>query len=322
MTNAPDDLMAVRRYLLGAAGLSGDSVGIVAGPADASGGGYHCGRSGLSAIGHLTSDYSVRESGRDSGGLTDAASALDIGDFAAGGKTLRQLSAWLAARCAAGDPRTADIREIIYTPDGSTVRRWDRLGIRSTGDSSHLYHTHLSFFRDSEGRRATSGNILGLLTEFFDGTAPNAQEDDMGQQLLVQDSSGKVWLVDGLTRRPVTDVAGAGNNQSHASGLLGNLGNGGVVANFGTPPNAMDGWGIDIGGRLDALATAAAARDAADQVRDAAMKAALDSLAAVVTGGGGSVDTAAITAHIDAKVAEVVQRLSAAVHAEADALDG
>ena len=29
------------------------------------------------------------------------------------------------------------------------VRRWDRLGRRSTGDDSHLWHTHFSFFRDS-----------------------------------------------------------------------------------------------------------------------------------------------------------------------------
>jgi hypothetical protein len=43
---------------------------------------------------------------------------------------------WLVGRCKAGDPDAADIREIIYTPDGKTVQRYDRLGIRSTGDSS------------------------------------------------------------------------------------------------------------------------------------------------------------------------------------------
>ncbi|WP_037684611.1 hypothetical protein, partial [Streptomyces griseus] len=51
--------------------------------------------------------------------------------------------------CTAGAPDTRDIREIIYSPDGQTVKRWDRLGKRSTGDSSHLWHTHFSFFRDS-----------------------------------------------------------------------------------------------------------------------------------------------------------------------------
>ena len=46
--------------------------------------------------------------------------------------------------------RTArDLREIIYSPDGKVVRRWDRLGKRSSGDDSHLWHTHFSFFRDS-----------------------------------------------------------------------------------------------------------------------------------------------------------------------------
>jgi hypothetical protein len=39
VTNAPPDLTAVRKYLLAATGVSGDSIGIVAGPADAKGGG-------------------------------------------------------------------------------------------------------------------------------------------------------------------------------------------------------------------------------------------------------------------------------------------
>jgi hypothetical protein len=85
--------------------------------------------------------------------LTNFASALDVGWFEVrvAGKVhnLRTLSIWLVARCKAGTPDTADIREVIYSPDGKTVRRWDRLGRRTTGDKSHLTHSHLSWFRDA-----------------------------------------------------------------------------------------------------------------------------------------------------------------------------
>lgn len=170
MTYAPDDLLAVRRYLMRITGLDAASLGIQGDPAHASSGGYHEGNDDLSRVGRLGTDYSKRESARDRPG-TNAASALDIGDFVTPRVSLRSLTLGLVQAAQHGDPRMADVREIIHTPDGSTVRRWDRLGIRSTGDSSHLYHTHLSFFRDSEGRRAGSGNILGILQELIEGKA-------------------------------------------------------------------------------------------------------------------------------------------------------
>lgn len=170
MTYAPDDLMAVRRYLLSVTGLSGAAVGIVGD--DDHPDGYHVGNDALIAVGKLASDYSKRESSRDRPG-SNAASALDVGSWSgrrgAAKVTFLEFSAALVAACRAGDARAADIREIIYTPDGSTVKRHDRLGIRSTGDNSHLYHTHLSFFRTSEGRRDRRDNLLGLLRTIFEG---------------------------------------------------------------------------------------------------------------------------------------------------------
>jgi hypothetical protein len=156
MTTAPQNLLAVRNLLLTylnvdknavrAADLEPAEVGIVG---DASHrGGYHCGSDRV-----VANDYSVVESTRDSAGLTLHASALDVGGFtvASGGRVhnLRTFSTWCVAQCAAGAADTRDIREIIYSPDGVTVRRWDRLGRRTTGDSSHLFHTHFSYFRDS-----------------------------------------------------------------------------------------------------------------------------------------------------------------------------
>ncbi|MFI7072041.1 hypothetical protein [Micromonospora sediminicola] len=156
MTSAPANLLAVRNLLLTYLNVDKDAVreqdlepaevGIV-GDANHRGG-YHCGSNRV-----VTNDYSVVESSRDRAGLTLHASALDVGTFSvrSGGAThtLRTFSTWMAAQCAADAADTRDIREVIYSPDGRTVRRWDRLKKRTSGDSSHLFHTHFSFFRDA-----------------------------------------------------------------------------------------------------------------------------------------------------------------------------
>lgn len=157
MTYAPAELLTARALLIETVpGLGGDEVGIVGDTAHAAtGSSYHLGKNQLAA-----DSYSIVESSRDRNGLTDAASALDIGEFSfsAGGRThnLRTFSAWLVAECKAGGEGTADIREVIHSTDGRTVKRWDRLGRRSTGDSSHRWHTHISYFRDSEKRDKTA----------------------------------------------------------------------------------------------------------------------------------------------------------------------
>jgi hypothetical protein len=172
VTYAPDDLFAVVHYL-NSQGAPWESLGIVGDSAHVATGGYHVGRDDLDAHGRLGYDYSVVESSRDAN-PTDAASAVDF----AGVDWWRPLTLWLVAQVRAGAPGSEDIREIIYTPDGVAVHRWDRLGIRSTGDDSHLYHTHLSFFRDSEGRR---GSFVSLLRRFFEGAGvgtPHGQDDE------------------------------------------------------------------------------------------------------------------------------------------------
>ncbi|GAB3862688.1 hypothetical protein GCM10029963_69490 [Micromonospora andamanensis] len=156
MTRAPANLLAVRSLLLEHLNrdpnrsrdedLEPNEVGIVGDVNHR--GGYHCGSDRV-----VTNDYSVVESPRDRNGLTLDAAALDVGMFQlnSGGRThnLVTFSTWCVAQCVANAPDTRDIREIIYSPDGTVVRRWDRLGRRSTGDRSHLWHTHFSFFRDS-----------------------------------------------------------------------------------------------------------------------------------------------------------------------------
>ncbi|WP_430496393.1 hypothetical protein ACQRWP_18415 [Micromonospora trifolii] len=153
MTRAPANLLAVRSLLLthldnapGPDDLDPGEVGIVGDSAHR--GGYHCGSDRV-----VSGDYSVVESPRDRAGLTLDAAALDVGPFdvRSGGRTntLPSFSVWCVAQCAANATDTRDIREIIYSPDGTTVKRWDRLGKRTSGDSSHRWHTHFSFFRDA-----------------------------------------------------------------------------------------------------------------------------------------------------------------------------
>lgn len=165
MTTAKPYHLAARRLLLDHldmhpgqavdADLDPAEVGIVGDAAHAAGGdSYHLGEDQIIRTGHR---YSVDESARDRRGLDEHASALDVGQFrvttSRGTFDLRDFSRWLVGLCQAGDPDTADIREVIYSPDGKTVKRWDRLGIRASGDDSHLGHTHISEHRDADGAR-------------------------------------------------------------------------------------------------------------------------------------------------------------------------
>lgn len=264
MTYAPADLLAVRLYLLTSAGLSGDAVGIVGDPDHIATGGYHVGNDDLARIGRLTGDYSKRESARDRPG-TDGASALDIGEFVKGPVSLRTLSLGLVAACVRGDPRAADIREVIYTPDGVTVRRFDRLGVRSTGDSSHLFHTHLSFFRDSEGRRAQADNVLGLLRELIEGTGPGGDDEVSWDEKI-----------------------GAGYTP------------GGAAYGDHSFRTAMGYTWY----RVDEIKAAVLAGNAGDEARDKAATAAIQALAGALQAAGGSVDAAPILAAIAEAKAE------------------
>lgn len=201
-TYAPATLQDARRLLLASLnGLTSAEVGIVGDTAHAEGGdSYHLGKSQIRAR-NGRDRYSVDESSRDSSGLSDAAAALDIGEFShvAGGRThtLRTFSAWLVAQCQAGTADTRDIREVIYSLDGKTVRRWDRLGKRSSGDSSHTFHTHISYFRDSESRDKT-GLFRRYLAEEVNVALDNADVS-------------KIWTTDGIIAVPANAPSAATN---------------------------------------------------------------------------------------------------------------
>lgn len=153
MTYAPASLLALRSFLAPRTGLSAVALGIVGDTAHAAKGtSYHLGADKLSPTA-----YSIRTA-RDKAGLTNAASAIDIGSFSVKGYSLRNLSRWLVGQAQRDAPGTSDMREIIYSPDGKTVLRWDReRGYASAprqgeADNSHLTHTHVSWYRDAEKR--------------------------------------------------------------------------------------------------------------------------------------------------------------------------
>jgi hypothetical protein len=155
-TYAPGTIQEARSWIIANLHVPAASVGIVGDTAHAkTGTSYHLGKSNLRA-----DSYSIVESSRDRKGLDDAAAALDIGNFSlsVNGKVHNRatLAAWLVEQCEKGTADTQDIREVIYSLDGKTVRRWDRLKKRTTGDSSHTFHTHISYFRDSEKRDKTA----------------------------------------------------------------------------------------------------------------------------------------------------------------------
>jgi peptidoglycan hydrolase-like protein with peptidoglycan-binding domain len=157
VTFAPASIQKAQRYVHDKTGLAFVSLGIVGDKNH--NGGYHCGIDRVDA-----DDYSVDESPRDRAGLSHAASALDIGKWSG----LRKFSVWLVEQCKANTPDTRDIREVIYSPDGKTVERWDREGERDSGDGSHRSHTHVAWYRNSEFNDKTA-----VFRRYFDGEVDN-----------------------------------------------------------------------------------------------------------------------------------------------------
>lgn len=180
MTYADPALLNARNYLIGR-GIPGDSIGIVGDQSHQSSGGYHVGNDVLAAIGKLYTDYSKRQTDKDQPG-SNAAMALDVGGLS--GQQLYELTSWIIAQCRAGTPDTRNIREVIgrRTPSGG-VTRYDALGILpDSGSADHETHTHISYYRDSEGTDKTS-----LFRRYYEPAptpTPSEEDDDMKPALF------------------------------------------------------------------------------------------------------------------------------------------
>ncbi|GAA1036329.1 hypothetical protein GCM10009557_46740 [Virgisporangium ochraceum] len=168
----PDPALTQARNYLISRGIPGASIGIVGDQSHRSKGGYHVGNDVLARIGKLHTDYSKRQTDLDRPG-SNAAMALDIGGLS--GRELYELTSWLIAQCRAGTADTRNIREIIgrRSPSGG-VTRYDALGILpDSGSDDHESHTHISYFRDSEGQDKTS-----LFVRYFEPFRPTTPLPD------------------------------------------------------------------------------------------------------------------------------------------------
>lgn len=149
-TQAPANLVSLMAYYVSQGGVNLGIVGDA--PHVAGGTSYHLGRSDL-----RPGAYSA-QTARDKAGLSNYASAVDLGKLGGGYPKLRKFSGWLVNECRHNTPDTRDIREVIWSPEGTTVLRWDReRGVASEprdgeADVSHRTHTHVSFYRDSRLR--------------------------------------------------------------------------------------------------------------------------------------------------------------------------
>jgi hypothetical protein len=150
MTYAPQTLTKLGAYWTSKGGVN---LGIVGDLFHVTG--YHLGRDRIyGPHGKGGEDYSVQHP-RDKAGLTNAASAIDLGKVDGTYTGLQEFSRWLVKQCQSSAPGTRDIREVIYSPDGSQVQRWSGIDGNihtgaGNGDASHRTHTHISYFRDSE----------------------------------------------------------------------------------------------------------------------------------------------------------------------------
>lgn len=175
MSFAPASLRSLGAFYEAQGGIN---LGIVGNAAHTSG--YHLGRDRIydgSGPGLGDNDYSVKLA-RDKSGLTDAASAIDLGKINGSLAQLRAFSRWLVAQCQASAAVRHDIREIIYTPDGATVQRYSGVDNKihtgaGNGDSSHLTHTHISYYRDSQDR-----DKIAVFAPYF-------TEADMGLSIML-----------------------------------------------------------------------------------------------------------------------------------------
>jgi hypothetical protein len=172
VTTAPDDLNQLRKQIIKATGLDSLAVGIAGDKKHAlKGVSYHLGKDQIKPE---KNPYSVRLK-RDKSGLTNAASAVDIGDdWPHGGR-----AAWirfnnlLVAALRAGDPALVTIRATNFSPDGVKRRRVDRqkaFQVEKSGDNVEI-HTHIEWYRDTEGKRdgACTKRLIALVEQAITG---------------------------------------------------------------------------------------------------------------------------------------------------------
>jgi hypothetical protein len=297
VSDAPRDLSSVRKVVLSLSGIADpNSVGIVGDHVHTSG--YHLGLDRLKSLGIEHTDFSVAQFARDRAAVNNNASALDIGlDWAAanGGRDAAiRFSNQMVADLRAGTPGVECLRAINYSIDGTLKdgkpKRVDRHNQFADQGTTDSVNIHTHFEFFRDTEGTRDGAFLTLLRRRM------LQAQGKGDDML---SEEKVRGIDGFERSALVALFDLHNEM-----ILG--------SDFGKANSAVN--------RLKRV-EAALAESAA---REKALGAALQALAS------GSVDTAAVLAHIDEvaaaesatvkslqdRVAELTQRVAALVHDE------
>ena len=106
----------------------GVNLGVVGDEAHQKRASYHNGQDAIDKYGRTAAnDYSIRLPRDREPYLTNAASACDLGKLNGDLDNLYAFSRWLVQRCRDRAPGTGDIREVIFSPDGKVVKRWDNV---------------------------------------------------------------------------------------------------------------------------------------------------------------------------------------------------
>jgi hypothetical protein len=122
---------------------------------------------------------------------------MDIGyEWHVGGNAAwLRLNALLVSQLHSGDPALATIRAVNYSPDGRKKQRIDRengWAVQSSADSVDV-HTHIEWYRDTEGKRQASLDRIDALVAAAIANKPAANGDtDMS---TTSDNIIKAWSV-------------------------------------------------------------------------------------------------------------------------------
>lgn len=149
-------------------------------------GGYHLGKDRIfSSTGKGWNDYSVQYQ-RDKAGLTNASAGFDLSWPTSNKTTLQHFSRWLVERCKTDARYRKLFREIIYSPNGQLpIHRYSGVDNKvytgpGSGDNTHLWHTHVSFWRDTESLAKA-----WIIDEYKKAIQPPDTGTDMGVKVYL-----------------------------------------------------------------------------------------------------------------------------------------
>lgn len=174
MTTSPPDLIALQHAISDATGVPRSDIGIIGNKAHIEEGvSYHLGKDQLKMF---KNPYSARLA-RDKAGLTNFASAMDIDHAWTKGKgraSWLAFNALIVAALKGGDPALAAVRAVNYSTDGTLANRFriDRQNgfVQEDTDDTVDIHTHIEWYRDTEGKReASTTRIVELCQQAVTG---------------------------------------------------------------------------------------------------------------------------------------------------------